>query len=124
MRVKVNPWGFMRTLESPNVDCYTCESPLHKALHLEPIGEALDPVVSREVLISHAETVAALGIEMQFRGFLRGSPILVKRDTVWRQAELVVAGGQDEHRRGIGRDAIRLGSPLVLQVNWRGEVGT
>ena len=51
---------------------------VQEAFHLEPIGEAIDPVVGGNVLYRHAEAVAALRVHVQFGGFVSRRPLLVE----------------------------------------------
>jgi hypothetical protein len=42
-------------------------SSLPHPLNLEPIAEAFNPAIDRQVLFFHPKAMAALGIKMQFR---------------------------------------------------------
>src|SRR5437879_8677787 len=73
---------------------------LHKALQVEPFGEAVDPVIRRQVLLAHAEAVAALCEHVQFDGFVSGASFFVPKNATECEAELIV-GCRDKHRRCI-----------------------
>ena len=65
---------------------------LQETLQVEPFGEAVDPVIGRQVLVAHAEAMAASCEHVQFHGFVRRSPFLPQLDAVWSEAELIVGG--------------------------------
>src|SRR5215471_16530357 len=76
---------------------------LQPALQVEPFGEAVDPVIGRQVLLVHAEAVAALCEHVQFDRFVSRGPFFVQEDAIWCEAELIVGCGHDKHRRCISR---------------------
>ena len=65
-------------------------SPLQQSLHIQPVGEAFDPMVGRQMLLAHAKAVSALGIEV--RRLSSRDPILVNRDAS-SEAATINAGG-------------------------------
>src|SRR5215469_14903827 len=105
---------------------------LEEAFHVEPLGEAVDPLVRGQVVFSHSEAVAAFGEHVQFGGLVSGDPLLVERDADRSQAEVIVGGRGDKHgwrvggnnqileilaTRIDGRDECRAAARLVLEGN-------
>src|SRR5437899_4087849 len=60
---------------------------LQPTLKLEPLGEAVDPMITGEVLLVHSEAVATLGVHVQFDRFLGVRPLLIQGNTLRREAE-------------------------------------
>src|SRR5262245_25711172 len=81
------------------------DSFFQEALLVEPVGKAVDPVVGGQVLLVHAEAVAALCVHVELDGFVGSSPLFVAQEAVGREAEIIVGGGSDKHGRGVGRDS-------------------
>ena len=66
---------------------------LQKALQVEPFGEAVDPMIRGEVLLAHAEAVAAFGVHVQLGGLVRRGPLCVELGAIGSKVELVVRRG-------------------------------
>src|SRR5208283_6181190 len=58
-------------------------------------------MIRGEVLLAHSEAVAALGVQVQFRRFLSGGPLLVKGNACRHESELIIGRGRDKHGRCI-----------------------
>src|ERR1700684_2244925 len=88
--------------------CLRLCSLLQEALELEPVDKAVDPVVGGDVVLVHAEAVAAFGVHVEFGGFAGVDPFLVEGDAVGCEAEVVVGGGGDEEGRRVDGDGAGL----------------
>src|SRR5579863_10428001 len=75
-----------------------------EVFELEPLGEPVDPVVGRDIVLAHAEAVAALGVHMQLGRFVGIDPLLIERDAVGSQPEIIVGGRRYKDRRGVVRN--------------------
>ena len=53
-----------------------------KPFFTEPVGEAIDPVIARQMLGLHAEAVATFGIHMEFGRFAGTRPMLVEAHAI------------------------------------------
>src|SRR5271163_4303987 len=58
-------------------------------------------MIRREVLLSHSEAVASLGVHVQFGRFVSVGPLLIQSDAVRCESEIVISGSGDKHRRRI-----------------------
>src|SRR5689334_14650561 len=76
---------------------------LHQSLQLHPFGEAIDPMIDRQAVFAHAKPVAAFRVHVQLYRLVSCLPLLIESNTVRGQAEIVIAGCGDEHRRRIFR---------------------
>src|SRR5260221_2918830 len=70
-------------------------------------------MIGREIIFAHAETVAAFGVHVQLDRFVCGPPLFVQADAVWREAEVVVGGSDDKHRRRVDGHYLNLESSGV-----------
>src|SRR5215472_10630620 len=71
---------------------------LQEALEFQPVRKAINPVVCWNVLLPHAEAVAALRVHVQLGGLVRVGPTLIEQHADRREAEVIVRGCRDEHR--------------------------
>jgi hypothetical protein len=60
---------------------------LQPTLELQPLGEAVDPMIGGEVLLVHSEAVATLGVHVQFDRLPGVRPLLVQSNTLRREPE-------------------------------------
>src|SRR5439155_14323959 len=83
---------------------------------------AIDPVIGGDVVLVHAETVAAFCVHVELDGFFRFAPFFVERDAVGREAKIVISGSNDEHRWRIGGNG-GVFQPASGGVDWSDERG-
>jgi hypothetical protein len=68
------------------------------------------------VLLAHAEAMSALEIEVQFRRFPGGDPILINLDTVGRKLQLVIPCSQHKCGWSIWGNSVSLDRPIVRRM--------
>src|SRR5256885_5113181 len=59
-------------------------------------------MVGRDVVLMHAEAVAAFCVHVELDGFFCFAPFFVERNTIGREAELIIRGSGNKHRWGVG----------------------
>src|SRR5271163_1267502 len=77
--------------------------PLGKAFGDQPVEVILEPVIGTRALFLGAESMSALGVDMQFRGFARRPPSIEDRSGGVGQ-QWIIGGNQDKCGRRIARN--------------------
>ena len=76
-----------------------CAAPLARLLfeqpaRVEPLPEAIDPMVRWGALLAHPESMAAFRVHVEFSGFARLGPLFVQLDGIRRKVQLIVGRGR------------------------------
>lgn len=93
---------------------------LEETAGAEPVVKDINPVIDREIVLFHAESVAAFGVDVKFGRLACSLPGAIKTRTEASGHERVIVGAEDEQWGRVGGNCDR---GKRRTVDGHGEVG-